>query len=67
MKPILEKTKPESEFRWRYNLLEILVCPKHPKIWCQNFTENGEYPDTTDFCDCCTGDCDTPYCKSCSD
>ena len=43
---------------------EILICPAHPKNWIEEYLANGEHPDTSQFCNCCTDDC-SPFCRSC--
>ena len=61
MKPVLRKAGSRTVLE---NKSLELICPLHPRVWCEEFTENGEYPDTIEFCECCSGDC-TPFCKNC--
>jgi hypothetical protein len=42
----------------------IMVCEAHPRNWIEEQYIKGQEPDTTQFCNCCTGDC-TPFCRSC--
>jgi len=61
MKPVLRKATSRTVLE--HKELE-LVCPLHPRVWCEEFTENGEFPDTIEFCACCSDDC-TPFCRDC--
>jgi len=45
---------------------QILACPAHPNNWIELHFLNGKHPDTTQFCNCCTGDC-TPFCRNCDE
>lgn len=42
----------------------IMICEAHPRNWIEEHYINGQQPDTTQFCNCCTSDC-SELCGSC--
>jgi hypothetical protein len=56
--------KAPAEWTDEVGITEIVVCPEHRMSYREIYLNNGQLPDTSEFCDCCTGEC-SPFCKSC--
>lgn len=67
MKPVTGKAT--EQMTRLYDVTDLLMCPSHPRMWVEEFTVNGEHPDTTVFCSCCSGECSVDEeddCDSCN-
>jgi hypothetical protein len=56
MKPLRELMPPEADYDYK------VTCPAHPRHWTQDTQVSGDWEDTSDFCDCCTGECEDYKC-----